>query len=151
MKFFAGVLLKVLTNAWRYDLMKSGATFYGVMYEDPYLASSGEIAYDACVSLPAAIEPGGPFGVMDLPAGNWACVDCNGPSDKRFASWNTFAFQWLPESPWTLSYPLVAQQYHLPDNLRRHPAALFKMVLGRYAATELILVMPGPVGSLLPV
>lgn len=151
MSFIAGVLLKMLAAAWRHGLMKPEATFYGVMYEDPYLASSGEVAYDACVSLPPGSEPVGPFGCLELPAGAWACVDCDGPTDDHFASWNTFGFQWLLEAPWTPSHPLVAQQYHLPGDLLRHPGKMLELLLGRYSATELIPVKPGPSGSLLPV
>jgi DNA gyrase inhibitor GyrI len=103
------------------------------------------------VSVPSDFEPVGPFGKLELPGGTWACVDCDGTVDRHFASWNTFAFQWLPDSNWTMSYPLVAQEYHLPGDLLYHPVQLIKAVMGRFSATELIPVTPGPVGALRPI
>jgi AraC family transcriptional regulator len=147
---FASVLLKLLLAAARHGLLCPARRIFSVMYEDPYLAADGQIAYDACVSVSADFLPVGPFGKTTLPAGTWACVDCCGPPKQHYASWETFVLDWQIDSPWTMSHPMTVNEFHCPPELLADPPALVESLKLQHAATNAIAVKPWPSGSLLP-
>jgi AraC family transcriptional regulator len=149
--FFAHMLVRMLTAARRRGLLQPAARLYGVMHEDPFVASTGQITYDACISVPTDFVPAGSLGSMTLPEGTWACVECEGPAEQHFASWHTFGFQWLPDQPWAMSHAMVVNQYHFAGELLSHQESLIEALLRGFSATEMIPVRPGPRGALLPV
>jgi DNA gyrase inhibitor GyrI len=140
----------MFTAAARHGLMRPEARFYSVMYEDPYLAAGGQISYDACISVRADFIPVGPFGKITLPEGTWACVDCEGPPERHFASWDDFVLRWQVDSSWTMSHPMTLNEFHCPGDLLGDPPKLVKMLKRHHSATKSISVRPWLRGSLLP-
>ncbi|WP_028104245.1 AraC family transcriptional regulator [Pseudoduganella violaceinigra] len=74
------------------------ATCYGIGHDDPSLTPADKCRYDACVEIPAGLEPGGQFSVANLPGGRYAVTRYTGSPRDIGPVWNRLMKEWLPSS-----------------------------------------------------
>jgi AraC family transcriptional regulator len=71
---------------------------YGISHDDPGIATSHKLRYDACVEVPVDFKPSGNALMTTLPGGRYAAYRFKGTGAEFPAGWTALLRDWLPSS-----------------------------------------------------
>lgn len=76
----------------------SGATCYGIGYDDPSVTPADKCRYDACVEVPEGFQTSGRADIQTLPGGRYAAARFKGKPTAIADAWMWVTREWLPSS-----------------------------------------------------
>jgi AraC family transcriptional regulator len=79
-------------------LLRPDAIHIGMLHDDPSLAPSERLRFDACLAVGPEVAPEGDIGVMHIPGGEYAVTVHNGPIEELGKTYTRLFGQWLPET-----------------------------------------------------
>lgn len=97
------------------DTLKSLRGIYGIPLDDPASVADEGLRYDACLALGVTSAPQ-PFQVLQLPAGEYACLRHFGSYDRLETATQYVMGEWLLSSAWEpADFPIFHHFINDPD------------------------------------
>jgi AraC family transcriptional regulator len=86
--------------AWAFPkgLFRPGMMLIGLAHDDPEVTEGGRIRYDACITVPADVQPAGEVGVQEITGGDYAITTHRGPYETLGQTYLRLCGAWLPAS-----------------------------------------------------
>lgn len=75
-----------------------GHVRYGISHDDPAIAHSDTLRYDACVEVPTTFSGSGAYHTTTIPGGRYAIAPFTGTVPDFPVAWQELFRDWLPES-----------------------------------------------------
>ena len=110
---------KLCTWAGPRGLLRPGAKFLGLCYDDPTVTPSDKIRYDACATVDADtdVEPEGEIGVQTISKGTYAMATHFGPYENLSKTYCQLCGQWMPEKGYEIaSKPSIEIYQNTPED-----------------------------------
>ncbi|MCP3980308.1 MAG: AraC family transcriptional regulator [bacterium] len=89
---------RLMTWAGPRGLIGAGTQMLGLCHDDPEITPADKVRYDSCLVVAGAVEVEGPFGLVDIPGGEYAVYRHVGPYSDLGRSYIELLGRWLPAS-----------------------------------------------------
>jgi AraC family transcriptional regulator len=109
-------------------LVEPGTRFIGLYHDDPSTIPARDLRSEACLTVPAGVEPGNGVRILDLPASRVAVLVFKGPYAELEGAYGWLYRDWLPASGEEPA-DQPAQEDYLNDPRSVAPADLLTAVM----------------------
>jgi len=107
---------KLCVFAGQHQLFGPRTALIGISRDDPNITASGQLRYDACITLDHEFAPIGEIGVQTVPGGRHAVFLHRGPYENFSATYDAIYRDWLPQSGESLRDAMAFELYlNTPD------------------------------------
>lgn len=98
-------------------LLRPGARYFGLSYDDPEVTPPDKIRYDACLTVDNSVKAVGEIGVQTIGGGEFAMTTHFGPYDHLNETYAFLCGQWAPRSGRELgAAPCIEEYMNDPDS-----------------------------------
>jgi len=110
----------LVTFAQARGLITPQTEYIGLSFDDPAITQPDDCRFYACINVPANadVKAADKFGVLEVPANQYAVFTLKGPYSGLNALWQHIYLVWLPNSHYTLAKGMPFEKYlNSPDQV----------------------------------
>lgn len=135
---------KLLWWAWRRGRLHQNTQFYGLSYDDSLITPDRLQHYDAAIVVEDNFQGDGAILAQTIEGGLFATTTVIGSYEDYDRVWNTFCFQWFPQSGYALGGLYGLDRYNPPQGWSGGPLTLIAAALRELHVDLHMPIAPGP-------
>ncbi len=135
---------KLLWWAWRRSRLHQRAQFFGINYDDADVTPEHLQRYDAAIVVEDNFQGDGAILAQTIDGGLFARTTVVGTFEEYEQAWDTFFFQWLPQSRYALRAWYGLDRYVPPPHWSGGPTGLIAAALRQLHVEIHMPVVSGP-------